>query len=91
MWTVSPRESMVARHAGLPDETSLPMAMLRHPGALVGLWLRGMGEQTWNTLVALGPVVALLLLGGRALGIAWPLAVAAAFTLGPLALNPSPR
>jgi len=91
-WKVSPREGMIARHAGLSGETSLPTAVLHHPGAVLGLWARGVGEQGWDTLVALGPILALpFVIGVWTLPPGWPLVVAAAFVVGPLALNPSPR
>jgi hypothetical protein len=91
-WQISRREAALTVRAGLPDQTTLAAAVREHPGAMLGHWTTGVARQTWNTAVALGPVLALpFLVGLRTMPPAWPLAVAAAFVVGPLALNPSPR
>jgi 4-amino-4-deoxy-L-arabinose transferase-like glycosyltransferase len=91
-WQISRREAALTTRAGLPDQTTLAAAVRRHPGAMLGHWATGVARQTWNTVVAIGPVLALpLLVGLRTMAPAWPLTIAAAFVVGPLALNPSPR
>ena len=91
-WQISRREAALTVRAGLPDQTTLAAAVREHPGTMLGHWTAGVARQTWNTAVAIGPVLALpLLVGLRTLAPAWPLAVAATFVVGPLALNPSPR
>jgi hypothetical protein len=91
-WQLSRREAALAGQAGVAGDTTLGGAIRTDPGAMLAYWGAGVAEQSWDTLVAVGPVLALpLAVGLRTLPLAWPLAVAAAFVAGPLALNPSPR
>jgi 4-amino-4-deoxy-L-arabinose transferase-like glycosyltransferase len=91
-WQISRREAKVNLEAGAVDDVTLVDALRHHPTALVRYWGVGVAEQTWDTVVALGVVLALpFAVGLWTLPLAWPLAVAALFVAGPLALNPSPR
>jgi 4-amino-4-deoxy-L-arabinose transferase-like glycosyltransferase len=91
-WQISRREAALVVQAGIASDATLASALRAHPGTLLAHWAAGVAEQTWDTAVAIGPVLAMPLVAGlRALPPAWPLAVAGAFVAGPLALNPSPR
>ena len=91
-WQISRREAKVNMEAGAVDDVTLADSLRHHPTALVRYWGVGIVEQTWDTVVALGVVLALpFAVGLWTLPLAWPLAVAALFVAGPLALNPSPR
>ena len=91
-WQISRREAALTVRAGLADQPTLAAAVREHPGAMLGHWTTGVARQAWNTAVAIGPVLALPFFAGLyTMRAAWPLAVAAAFVIGPLALNPSPR
>jgi hypothetical protein len=83
---------VLTAQAGAGEDATLAAALRDHPTALVRHWGVGVAEQTWDTVVALGVVLAIpFAVGLRTLPLAWPLAVAALFVAGPLALNPSPR
>jgi len=91
-WQLSLREAALVERAGIAHQTSLAGAALHRPGAFAARWAGGAAWQTWNTLVALGPVTApLAFVGLGTTAPAWPLGVSAAFVAGPLALDPSPR
>jgi 4-amino-4-deoxy-L-arabinose transferase-like glycosyltransferase len=91
-WQISRREAVATARAGVSDETTLAGAVRRHPAAIVTQWASGAGQQTWDTVVAIGPVLALpFALGLGALPPAWPLAVVVAFVVGPLTFNPGTR
>jgi len=92
-WQLSPRE---ARIVPVPGATSLVDALRRDPVAFGGGLVRGAIEQTVHDAKALSPLLWIPFAAGLAAAstrasTAWPLAVAAAFTALPLALNPSPR
>jgi hypothetical protein len=91
-WQISQREAKVNLEAGAANDVTLADSLLHHPTALARYWGVGVGEQTWDTVVALGVVLSVpFAVGLWTLPLAWPLAVAALFVAGPLALNPSPR
>jgi 4-amino-4-deoxy-L-arabinose transferase-like glycosyltransferase len=93
-WHLSDREGALAAMAGAAGETSLAGTALHHPGAFAARFARGIPLQLWNTLAALGPVLAIPFAVGLCTTRArpqGPLALVAAFTAGPLALDPSPR
>ena len=91
-WQISGREASATAQAGIGEEKTLTDALRTHPGTLARYWGLGVAEQTWDTAVALGAVLAVpFVVGLRMLPFAWPLAVAALFVVGPIALNPGTR
>ena len=91
-WQISGREASATAQAGIGEEKTLTDALRTHPGTLARYWGLGVAEQTWDTAVALGAVLAVpFVVGLRTLPFAWPLAVAALFVVGPIALNPGTR
>jgi len=92
-WQLSPREARLAARADLAGEKTLVDALRHHPGAVLGEVARGAVVQTWEDATALGPLLAVPFAAGLVAGpvVGWPLVVALAFTVLPLALDPSPR
>jgi 4-amino-4-deoxy-L-arabinose transferase-like glycosyltransferase len=91
-WQISRREAALTAQAGLGDQATLTDALRADTLALARYWSHGIAEQSWDTVVALGAILAApFVVGLRTLPLAWPLAIAALFIAGPLALNPSPR
>jgi hypothetical protein len=95
-WELSPREGRIMRSTGLSGEETLLGAVRREPRAVLQRVAKGAGRQLVDDAKALGPLLwfpfAVGLASGRPRGEqAWPLLVAGAFTVLPLAMNPSPR
>jgi len=95
-WQISPREARIAARAGLPEETTFAGAARHHPGTVLGRVASGVVSQVIDDAIALGPLLWIPFVAGLLVvplrgPPAWPLATAAAFTVLPLALNPSPR
>jgi 4-amino-4-deoxy-L-arabinose transferase-like glycosyltransferase len=93
-WQLSPREAVIAGRFGSGADASLAAVAVHHPAALARTWAGGAVQQTWDTVVAIGPVLVVPLVAGLVrtrVRPRWLADVAAAFALGPLALNPSPR
>ena len=95
-WELSPRESRIMRSTGLFREETLLGAVRNEPMALLQRLVEGAGRQLTDDAKALGPFLwipfAFGLARARPRGEqAWPLLIAAAFTVLPLAMNPSPR
>ena len=95
-WELSPREARIMRSTGLSGEKTLLGAVRQEPVAVLRRIVAGAGRQLADDAKALGPLLwlpfAFGLFGGPPRGEqAWPLLVAGAFTVLPLAINPSPR